>query len=242
MHVVHDEDPARESGERLLHRLPVERTARRRGRSLEPVEDARLVALGLQSAEEPRAGVRESLVVEVDRILRRQHDADAERARLLEQRQQRRLRRRIGHRREVAEDFVHVDDGPQARRAGLAPHPSERLVEQQRDEEHALGVAEMRNRADRDARLAVGGVEQPVDVEGFALHPHVEPGRRQQVVERHRQREPILGREERVEIHDADARHRRRLNLLNDVRQASGPAPASTPTAESSRAGCARGS
>ena len=39
----------------------------------EPVEHPRLVALGLQPAEEPGAGVRQALVIEVDRILRRQH-------------------------------------------------------------------------------------------------------------------------------------------------------------------------
>ena len=48
-------------------------------------------------------------------------DADAEGARLLHQRQQRRLRRRVGHRRKIAGDLVHVDDGAQAGRAGLAP-------------------------------------------------------------------------------------------------------------------------
>ena len=68
----------------------------------------------------------ESLVVEVDGVLRRQHDADAERARLLEQRQQRRLRRRIRDRREVAEDLVHVEDRAQAGRARLAAHPRRR--------------------------------------------------------------------------------------------------------------------
>ena len=56
---------------------------------------ARLVALGLQAADKPGAGVRQSLVVEIDRVLRRQHDAEAERARLLQQREQRMLRRRI---------------------------------------------------------------------------------------------------------------------------------------------------
>ena len=45
--------------------------------ALEPVEHARLVALGLQPAEEPRPRVGEALVVEVDRILRGEHDARA---------------------------------------------------------------------------------------------------------------------------------------------------------------------
>ena len=44
----------------------------------------------------------QALVVEVDRVLRREHDAEPERPSLLEQRQQRRLRRRVRHRRKVA--------------------------------------------------------------------------------------------------------------------------------------------
>ena len=84
-------------------------------RAFEAVEQPRLVALGLQPSQEPRAGVRQPLVVEIDRILRRQHDAEAERARLLHQQQQRRFRRRIRHRRHVAGDFVHVEQRAQAR-------------------------------------------------------------------------------------------------------------------------------
>ena len=112
--------------ERRQHAVGLGAIERRRCRPFEAVEHARLVALGLQPAEEPGAGVGEPLVVEVDRVLRRQHDAEAERAPLLEQRQQRRLRRRIRDRREVAEDLVHVDDRAQARRAGLPRASSHR--------------------------------------------------------------------------------------------------------------------
>ena len=90
----------------------------------QPVEHPRLVPFGLQPAEEPGAGVAEALVVEVDRVLRGQDDAQAERPALLEQRQQRRLRRRVRHRRKVAEDFVHVEERAQAGRAGLPAHPA----------------------------------------------------------------------------------------------------------------------
>ena len=72
------------------------------------------VLLGLQLAHQPHAHVGEALVVEVDGVLRREHDADALRARLLQQREQRPLGRRVGRmRREVAEDLVHVDERAQ---------------------------------------------------------------------------------------------------------------------------------
>ena len=95
--------------------------------------------------------------------------AQPERARLLQQRQQRRLRRRVGDRRQEPEDLVEVDQRAQARGAALAAHPADDLVEQQRDEEHALLVVEVRDRDDADARLAVLAVEQAIDVERLAL-------------------------------------------------------------------------
>ena len=81
------------------------------------VEQALLVALGLQAPDHPGAGVRDRLVVDVDRVLRRQHHADAEGAGLLHQRHDRLLRRRVGGRRQVAGDLVHVEQRPQVGRA-----------------------------------------------------------------------------------------------------------------------------
>ncbi len=126
----------------------------RRERAFEAIQQPRLVALGLKPSQEPRAGVRQPLVVEIHRILRREHDAQSVRARLLHQQQQRRFRRRIRHRRHVARDFVHVEQRAQAGRARLRAHPAHHLIEQQRDEEHPLRVAQVRDRDDRAARLA----------------------------------------------------------------------------------------
>ena len=111
--------------------------------ALESVEHAQLVLLGLQPSDEPRAGVGEPLVVEVDRVLRRQHHAQAERARLLEQRQQRRLRRRV--RRPAGSS--RRSRPCRAARAGSSCPTVPRIqprtcVQQQRDEEHPLVVAE----------------------------------------------------------------------------------------------------
>ena len=89
VHVVHQEHAVAERAEHAPDRLPVEARAAAGRRALESVEHAHLVALGLQPPDEPRAGVRERLVVEIDRVLRGEHHPDAERARLLEQREHR---------------------------------------------------------------------------------------------------------------------------------------------------------
>ena len=201
MHVVQEEHPLVERRKQSIRRRAIERAG---GRALETVEHPRLVALGLQPAEEPGAGVRQAFVVEVDRVLRRKQDPDTERAPLFEERQKRSLRRRIRDRREVADDLVHVDDGAQARRAGLGTHPGDDLVEQQRHEEHPLRVTQMRNRENRDARLALGRVEQRGGVERLTLEPLIEPGGREQAVQPHRQLESLLRGEERLEIDNAD--------------------------------------
>ncbi len=76
MHVVHEKDTAAQARQSGLHRSAVEFPARRR--TLEAVQHARLVPLGLETADEPCAGVGKRLVVEIHGILRGEHDADAE--------------------------------------------------------------------------------------------------------------------------------------------------------------------
>jgi hypothetical protein len=129
-----------------------------RGRALEAVDEAHFVALGLQAADEPGAAVGEAFVVEVDGVLRGQDDADAEGAGLLEEREQRELRGGIRGGREVAEDLVHIDEGAEAGGAGLGAHPTDDLIEEQGDEEHAFGVGEMGDGENGDAGLADLGV------------------------------------------------------------------------------------
>jgi hypothetical protein len=129
-HVVQEERPLLQRGQDALRLAAVERRALPGERAFEPVEQPRLVALGLQPAEEPGAGVRETLVVDVDRVLRRQHHAEAERTRLLHQQQQRLLRRRVGDRRHVAGDLVEIQHRAQARRARLRAHPADDAVEE----------------------------------------------------------------------------------------------------------------
>ena len=166
----------------------------------------------MQTADKPGAGVGQRLVVEIHRVLRRQDETQAVSTCLLEQSEEQFLAGRIRGGRQIAKHLVHVEDCAQARRALLRAHPADDLRQQHRNEEHALVVAEVRNRQDRHARLARVGVEQALRVERLALHPRGEAGRGQQVVNLHREAEAILLRIEGLEIHHADAGDRRALN------------------------------
>src|SRR5687767_6123015 len=75
----------------------------------------------------------------------------------------------------------------------------------------------MRDRDDADARLAILCVEEALDIQRIASRPGVEPGRGDQIVERHRKLQPILGRIKSLQIEDADLVERRFLNGLNDA-------------------------
>jgi hypothetical protein len=212
VHVVQQEHAFAQGRQRLVGGLAIESSGRR---PLEPVEHACLVAIRLQAAQEPGPGVAQALVVEVHGVLRREDDPDAEGPRLFQQRQERRFRRRCGDGREIAGDLVHVDDRPQAARPALAPHPADDLVQQQRDEEHAARVVQVRNRDDRHARPAGRPVQQPSGVERRPFEPLLEAGGREHRVQPGRQREALLGRIERIDVEDADLLKRRGLHRLD---------------------------
>ena len=124
-----------------------------------------------------------------------------------------------------------------------APHPGDHFAQQDRDEEHPLGVGQMGDREDRQPRLALRRVEQPLNVERLAFHPGGEAGRGEQVVELHRQLEALLGRKEALQVDHADlveaaaiwiARISAAMSRLLPVAPGSGRG--------CSTAGCARGS
>ena len=109
--VVEQEDALLRRGEELRRPPPA-----RAPRPASPLASRSRSCCVCSVPDHPGAHVGEALVVEVDGVLRREHDAHALRARLLEQRQQRPLRRRVRRvRREVAEDLVHVDERAQLR-------------------------------------------------------------------------------------------------------------------------------
>ena len=194
--------------------------------SFEPFQHAELVTLSLQSSQEPSAGVGESLVVEVHGVLRGEDDTQTERAGLLEQCEHRPFAGRVGRRREVAEDLVHVEYRPQAARAGLRADPVQHFVEQDRDKEHPLGVVQMSDRQDRQPGPLLGSIKQRLDVERFALQPICKRGRRQQIIDLHPQLQAILGRQKAFQVDNSHLRKRRLLDVVDQAGQieiATGP-------------------
>ena len=73
-----------------------------------------MVTIGLQAADKPGARIGKSFVVQVHRVLGGQNDAEPEGAGLFEQGEERCFGWRVFDRREIPENFVHVQDGPQA--------------------------------------------------------------------------------------------------------------------------------
>ena len=205
VHAVHQEPALFEPREHPVEPAAVERTARGLCGSFESVEDAGLVAGGLQPAEEPEARVGEALVVEIDGVLRGQHHAEAVGAGLFHEREDRRLARRVGGGRQVAEYLVHQEQGPQRRRAPLRSHPRDRGAGQQRDERHPLGVGEVGDRDDRHAGFPFGRPQKSAQVERFAIDPGVKSGCCGHRVEPAGEGEPVTGREEVFQVEEPDS-------------------------------------
>ena len=139
VNVVHQEYTFAQTGQNLLRSCSIEFLAAFARRAFESFDEPLLVALGLQAADEPRSCVRQTFVVEIHWILRRQHDADTKGARLFQQRKQRPFRGRIRYWREVSEDLIHVEDGaetgrPRLRRVQLSISFSTRVTKNIRSE------------------------------------------------------------------------------------------------------------
>ncbi len=184
------------------------------GGRAQSLEHALLVPLGLQAADEPRRRVRHRLVVEIDRILGREHHPDAVRPRLLEDRQDRLLRRRHRGRGHEAVDLVHVDERAEVARPGETAHPGDDLREDQGHRELPFLLREVRQVDDRRAwfpRLA----EQLGWIERGALAPDREGRRRDERVQLQSERGALLRREERIELEHAELAERGRLDLAD---------------------------
>ena len=136
------------------------------------------VLLGLQPADAPEASVREGLVIEVDRVLCGENDAEPDGAGLLHQRQQRRFGWR-GFRvwRHVACNFVKKDERAQIIRARLRARPGEQAAEEKPNEKVALVLIEVGDVEDAHWRLAWRCREQRVHVEWDTLGPRLEAWR-----------------------------------------------------------------
>ena len=150
------------------------------------------------------ARVRHRLVVEIDRILGREHEAETEGAPLLEDRQDRLLRRRHGRRRDVAGHLVHVGEGPEVGGAGLTAHPRDELPEDEGGDEHPLLVREVGQIDDRGAWLALRGEQERLRIERNAFAPGGKRRRGDQGVQLQSELGPVLRREEGVDLEDAE--------------------------------------
>ena len=178
-----------------------------------PFEHARLVVLRLEPPDEPGARVGHRLVVEVDGVLRREHEPEPEGAALLEDREDRLLRGRLPVGRHVAEDLVHVRERAQVGRSLLSSHPRHELREDERHDELPLLLGEVREVHDGAAGLALRREQHRLGVERLALAPGGEGGRRDQSVESEGELRPVGRREELVDLEDTELPDRRRLDL-----------------------------
>jgi hypothetical protein len=204
--VVQEELPLSEARQQMIDARAIQRAAG--GGALEAVEDARLIAIRLQPAQHPRACVGERLVIEVDGVLRGKRHPEAERPGLLQQHQQRLFRRRGRNRRQEPGHLIDIHHRAQARRATLRSHPRDQFIEDERHDEHALTIVEVRDREHGHPRCAAVRVEQPVDVQGVAFEPDGEVGRGEQTIEVQRELEPVCGGIKAVELEHADTLNR----------------------------------
>jgi len=186
VNVVQDENARVDGAQQPIDVVDVEGVIGRLQR-LQPRQHAVFVVFSLQLADEPRPGVGQALVIKIAGVLCGEHQPDAEGARLFEQPQQRLFAGRVVRMwREEAEHLVKVQDRAQAGRAAERAHPGEHVLQQQRDDEHPLGFVEVRDIENADARLALGRVEQALDIERLALQPALEARCGDDVVQLHR--------------------------------------------------------
>lgn len=83
--------------------------------------------------------------------------------------------------------------------------PGKNLVQDDRDEKHALVVREVRDRQDRQPRLALWRVKQAAHVERVSFQPSRETRRCQQIVQLHCQSKALFGREKGLDVNHTDS-------------------------------------
>ena len=77
-------------------------------------------------------------------------------------------------------------------------------MEEERDENHPLGVAEVGDREDRDPRTPVRRSEEEIDVEGIAGEPSIKPRTREEMVEGDCKLVALLPRVEAFQVQNPD--------------------------------------
>jgi hypothetical protein len=154
----------------------------------EPLHHPRAIRVGLEAPDHPGAGVAQRAVVQIHRVLGREHAAHAVGARLLHQGHERLLGGRArGMRRQKPVHLVEHHQRLEAPRARQAPHPGEHLLE-----EHARAPARApRRRGGPRSRWSRAScrprLHPPTHVEVLPLAPRRERGRRDERVQVGRQ-------------------------------------------------------
>ena len=77
----------------------------------ESIKQSVFILLGLKFTDEPRASIREGFVINVYWILRSKQETETKGTRLFQHAQEWLLGSGIALRRQITEDFVHVEDG-----------------------------------------------------------------------------------------------------------------------------------
>ena len=216
MHVVQQEDALAQARDHAVVGRPVQPG---RGGAFQAVQQTLLILVGLQLANEPATCVGEGLVIHIHGVLGHQHLAHAKGARLLEHAQHQGLGRRVGDRRQVAKDLVEVEDGAQHRGARLRAHPGFDGGIEQCNEEHALGIGEVRQVKDAVTRPPVWPIQQAGDIQRLAFDPGLEGRGGQDVVKQHGQLETILLWEKGVDVKNAQLGKGRGLGLHDQLAQ-----------------------
>ncbi len=99
----------------------------------------------------------------------------------------------------------------------MRANPGEDFVEQNRDEKHPLGVVEMGDRDDGQARFLFRRIKDALDIERLTFEPAGKRRRGEQIVQVHRQLGSVFRRVERFQIDRADVRDRRTVDFLNQL-------------------------
>ncbi len=123
VNVIQNECARADIGQQLIDLLQIDW---RLGGSdcLQPTEHTRFIVVGLQLANEPCPGVGQPFIVEINRILRRQRQADSEGACLFQQAKQRLFGWWIARRRwEKAKQFIKIDQRSQRACPAQGAHP-----------------------------------------------------------------------------------------------------------------------
>ena len=181
-------------------------------RRIDPLQQPLAILGGRESPDRPDARIAQRLVVEVDRILRRQHDPEPHRPGLLHHREERPLRGRLlGMRWQVTRHFVEKYERPQVFGARLTPRPGQDPRQQQGNEKLALRFLEMRQSKHGHRRLAVFSArrKKPLRIQRRPLAPDRKRRRGDDAVQRHGQLHAVIRGEELIHGKDADLLERR---------------------------------